>query len=217
VDHAVAVRHACGCGTVLTTGCNPMVHDAMRAKRTHCLFAAAPQVVRLSNPHKTLAEYGVDESSVLVLSDLGPQIGYRTVFVIEYLGGWRNGRTAACAADSVPAVRWALQLQRRVGRLCPTPMPPSSVAPFRPQRCVAGPILIMLAYAARPAALYGDVAAKAPWADVALAGASASLWTDASHSCRLHLAVFGVRRANLLLSLLRRLSCLDRWPLVTHA
>ena len=47
-----------------------------------------PQVVRLSNPKKTLAEYGVTDASVLQLSDLGPQIGYRTVFVVEYLGAY---------------------------------------------------------------------------------------------------------------------------------
>ena len=35
----------------------------------------------------------------------------------------------------------------------------------------AGPILILAAYAARPAAIFGAAAAAAPWSPVALAGA----------------------------------------------
>lgn len=76
------------------------------------------KVVRLGNGSKTLADYGVTASTVLQLSDLGPQIGYRTVFIVEYLG----------------------------------------------------PILILLAYYARPAALYGAGASKAAWNDVAWMG-----------------------------------------------
>lgn len=35
---------------------------------------------------KRLSEYGLVDGSVLVFKDLGPQVGYRTVFFWEYLG-----------------------------------------------------------------------------------------------------------------------------------
>jgi len=43
-------------------------------------------IVRLSDDKKTLKEYGVTNEITITFKDLGPQIGYRTVFVIEYLG-----------------------------------------------------------------------------------------------------------------------------------
>lgn len=43
--------------------------------------------VRMDDESKSLSSYGLGSTDkVLVMKDLGPQIGYRTVFVIEYLG-----------------------------------------------------------------------------------------------------------------------------------
>ncbi|RYG50543.1 hypothetical protein EON67_05085 [archaeon] len=75
------------------------------------------QVVRLSKDSTILASTGYTFPNVIAVKDLGPQIGYRTVFVVEYLG----------------------------------------------------PILIMLAYGLRPAALYGESAALKAWNPIAVA------------------------------------------------
>lgn len=40
----------------------------------------------LDSGSKKLSEYGLKGESTLVFKDLGPQIGYSTVFVLEYLG-----------------------------------------------------------------------------------------------------------------------------------
>jgi very-long-chain enoyl-CoA reductase len=42
--------------------------------------------VRLDDERKTLESYGVKEGASLSFKDLGPQIGYRLVFIVEYLG-----------------------------------------------------------------------------------------------------------------------------------
>lgn len=47
---------------------------------------AHTQSIKLRDDDKTVASYGVKGGMKLVFKDLGPQIGYRTVFIIEYLG-----------------------------------------------------------------------------------------------------------------------------------
>src|SRR5690349_19727099 len=42
--------------------------------------------VRLENDTKTLKAYGIINGDEIAFKDLGPQIGYRTVFVVEYAG-----------------------------------------------------------------------------------------------------------------------------------
>jgi len=40
----------------------------------------------LSNMNKTLADYGLDKNTTILIKDLGPQIGWRFTYIIEYLG-----------------------------------------------------------------------------------------------------------------------------------
>jgi very-long-chain enoyl-CoA reductase len=44
------------------------------------------KTIRLDDDSKTVASYGLGENPVLTMKDLGPQIGYRTVFLWEYFG-----------------------------------------------------------------------------------------------------------------------------------
>ena len=49
-------------------------------------FGDAKNPTRLEDETKTLKSYGLSSGATLSFKDLGPQIGYRTVFLIEYLG-----------------------------------------------------------------------------------------------------------------------------------
>jgi very-long-chain enoyl-CoA reductase len=42
--------------------------------------------IKLDKESKSLSEYGLHDGSVVLFKDLGPQIGYRTVFLVEYFG-----------------------------------------------------------------------------------------------------------------------------------
>lgn len=49
-------------------------------------FKCADGKTRLDGDSKTLADFGVKNGDSLVFKDLGPQIGYRFVFLVEYFG-----------------------------------------------------------------------------------------------------------------------------------
>jgi very-long-chain enoyl-CoA reductase len=55
-------------------------------KSIHQLSFKLDDAVRLSDNSKPLKDYGVTEGSRIIFKDLGAQIGYRFVFVVEYLG-----------------------------------------------------------------------------------------------------------------------------------
>ena len=44
------------------------------------------KMIRLEDDSRTLESYGVKNGDTLDFKDLGPQIGYRTVFLVEYFG-----------------------------------------------------------------------------------------------------------------------------------
>jgi very-long-chain enoyl-CoA reductase len=44
------------------------------------------KTIKLEDDSKTIASYGLGENPVLTMKDLGPQVGYRNVFLLEYFG-----------------------------------------------------------------------------------------------------------------------------------
>ncbi|CEG42382.1 3-oxo-5-alpha-steroid 4 [Plasmopara halstedii] len=57
-----------------------------RFRQSFKLLQSDQSLVPLTDDTKVLVDYGIKNDSTLVFRDLGPQIGYRTVFIAEYLG-----------------------------------------------------------------------------------------------------------------------------------
>eukprot|EP01038_Epipyxis_sp_PR26KG_P006533 gene6533-8975_t len=75
----------------LVRGKEATVHDLKRefaknSKRSIYRLSFKKNEIKLDNDSQTLVSYGVIDGDILVFKDLGPQIGYRTVFVLEYFG-----------------------------------------------------------------------------------------------------------------------------------
>eukprot|EP01035_Chromulina_nebulosa_P021762 gene21762-28162_t len=49
-------------------------------------FGEDNNAIRLNDDTKTLESYKITDGSTILFKDLGPQIGYRTVFLLEYFG-----------------------------------------------------------------------------------------------------------------------------------
>ncbi|RLN91550.1 hypothetical protein BBJ28_00010964 [Nothophytophthora sp. Chile5] len=131
-----AGKRAKDLGVVRVEGASPTVAELKAAfersagvSRFRQSFKLPSDGSTLSDDGKSLADYGVKDGAQLVFKDLGPQIGYRTVFVAEYFGplafvlyyatrpGWIYGADAASQALSSAALlgvgAWTLHFLKR--------------------------------------------------------------------------------------------------------
>jgi len=84
------------------------------------------QTIPLSDDNATLKSLGVGQNSVLIFKDLGPQISYKTVFLVEYAGPLfiyfffflrpsfiYSSEAATTAVQSVAFVAWTFHFAKR--------------------------------------------------------------------------------------------------------